>query len=197
MGAYTPTAKVWYADTSDSAKLDTVTAMQASSIENGLGARMTLQEKAIGLHASVATNGYQIGNLTVAPGATIPYAIRTGTADFTQGLTINGSGIVTIQTPGMYLVGASLGPSGGASGPGVKLYAWKNGTAGTLLGTCETPMNTNILVTSNLTAVFNCIAGDTLSCTGFLTSAPVNNSYGNQDMTTFLSVVLVKALASS
>jgi len=102
MGAYTSTAQVWYPDTSDPAKLDTLLSTMASSIENGLGARMTKAETNKSLLATVAAGStWALANGTEA---TVPYAINSG--NYNNGFTLTG-GIVTINTPGLYDVTAS------------------------------------------------------------------------------------------
>jgi len=75
----------------------------AQSIEDGVGNRLRFQEIAVGLKAGIAA-----GTGIPMSVATAPYSITAANGNFTQGLTISG-GIVTVATPGMYIVTASLG----------------------------------------------------------------------------------------
>lgn len=187
MGAYTPTAKVWYADTTDSAKLDTVTSTMASSIENGLGARMTLRETQVGLKASV-------DNWTIPTTAntTVPVSVTTSYADFNAGFSLSSGGVATVQTPGMYLVTASVGPrlpDTAGSNASCQIYIQKNGAS---FASAEVAFNTVSWITAQSTCVINCIAGDTIQMQAKIAGTP-GSAHTTQQSNTFLSVVLVNA----
>lgn len=191
MGAFTPLAKIWYPDQNDTAKIDTLMATLASSIENGLQPRLALQEKAVGLKASVPANTFTIPWASAPSGGyVIPYRVTSNNGDFNNGFTISTSGVVTVQTPGMYFASAQMGTAGAVTGHGVKTLLMKNSTE---IGADERVMNDSTnWVDSTATAILNCVAGDTISAVGYLTGASFSSTLGNSGETTYISVVLIR-----
>lgn len=185
MGAYTPNSQVWYPDITDTAKLNTLLAQMASSIEDGVGARLEHQEIAVGLKASVDQGAW---TLPITTPDIIPYAVSTGRGDFNNGFTFSG-GIATVQTAGMYLVTASLGPAGAINGGGIKVLIYKNSL---FIAANEVAMTTSVWVGSTATTVLNLVPGDTVHAKGAITTN--GGVISNSAETTHLSVTLVQAL---
>lgn len=102
MGAYTPVAQVWYPDTSDTAEFNTLMSTLASSIENGLGARMTKQELNKGLLVSLSST-YMLPASSAL--GVVPYTV--GSPGYNNGVTLS-SGVATIVTPGLYAMSVNL-----------------------------------------------------------------------------------------
>jgi hypothetical protein len=189
MGAYTPNAKVWYPDENDSAKLDTLLATQAGSIEDGLEPRLAHQEIAVGLKAGIGS-AVAIGGTQ----AVIPFAIGSANGEFNNGFNFN-SGIATIQTAGMYLVSVSLAVNPNATYANTRsvvTWLYKNAT---IISYGETAMSSTFVTAAQCTAVMNCVPGDTISVQGSTgggtTSGVTLNSAGYP---TYLSIALVQAL---
>lgn len=182
MGAYTSTAKVWYPDTTDSAKLDTVIATVASSIENGLGARMTLRETQVGIKAGVGTAWTLPSTLTL-----VPFAVGTGNGMFNNGFTISSGGVVTVQTPGQYYVSGALSITN-VAGHTVKMELHQNGTP---LIYDEISSSSSFYQFAKGSTVINCVAGDTISMYGG--DAVGGSTTVADNSKNHLSVVLVNA----
>lgn len=185
MGLYTPNSQVWYPQTSDTAEINTLLATMASSIEEGVGARLKHQEIAVGLKASLDTG---VWTLPITTPGQIPYVVSSGRGDFNNGFSFT-NGTATAQTAGMYLVTASLGPAGSVNGGGIKVVIYKNGL---FIAGNEVAMTTTVWVGSTATAVLNLVPGDTVHARGAITTngAVITNSAE----TTHLSVTLVQAL---
>lgn len=183
MGQVTTNTQVWTPGVEDLNEPDVYLATMSASIENGIGPRLALQEQAIGLKAGLSA---QV-TLTTAE-ATMPVVINTANGNFTQGLTIAG-GIVSVTTPGMYMVSGSVGiqPSGTATTTAMKLY--KNSTV--IVG--DEQLSTNSFYQgSKATSVINCVAGDTIKMTGRCASGTVLTA-ADQSLS-HLSVVMVQAV---
>lgn len=187
MGLYTPNSQVWYPTTADTAELNVLMATMASSIEEGVGARLAQQEIAVGLKASIADNGFSIP-YGAANAAVIPYGVTASRGDFNNGFTFSG-GIATIQTAGMYLVTASLGPAGATNGGGVRIQIIKGST---FIAGNEVAMGSAVWTGTTCTAVLNLVAGDTVHAKGNISTA--GGALWNSNETTHLSITLVQAL---
>jgi len=159
-------AAIWTPDEGDNLDSEVWSAAMAASIENGIGARVTAQEQAIGLKASIASGT----RVKYSTGVIAPYAILgDGTSNFIQGLTIAG-GVVPITIPGMYLITASaaLAPYGSTatdSAPenvdrSIAIQLIHNGTE---LNGCEVAVGPLQWQTSQASGVVLCAAGDTLN----------------------------------
>lgn len=186
MGFLTTKAKVWYPAITDKMQLHTLFSTMASSIENGIQPRLELQERAIGLKASVNLNAYTIPYGTPT---NVPYAVSTGRGDFNQGFSF-ANGIATVQTAGMYLVSTSLGTSTAQNGAAVKVSLYKNSL---FIAASEGSQTASTFGTTAVTAVLNCIPGDTISARGGITAAGPS-AQPNSDQTTHLSVAMVQAV---
>lgn len=187
MGAFTTTAQVWYPDLSDTAKLNTLLATVASSIENGLGARMTKQETVKSLLATVtAGSSWTLANGTEA---TLPFSINTG--GYNDGLTLS-SGIVTFTTPGLYNITVNALTTQASGYSDLRIY--KNaGVIARTLGDSTTAGGGFSPTTISITGNF--IAGDTFKSTitvnGVTGSAAIHTGQATYNV---LSVTLIKAL---
>lgn len=187
MGGYTPVAQVWYPDVTDTAKLNTLLATMASSIEDGLGARMVKQETVKSLLGTVTAGSTWTLSNTVE--ATVPYSINTG--GYNDGLTIS-SGVVTVSTPGLYYVSASVLTT--QVDGYVDLQLQRNG------GTISRPLGPGSPAGAGIgpasgAFIFNCVAGDTLrarvTIQGTTGAVKINTLQATYNV---LSVVLIKAL---
>lgn len=158
MGAYTPNSQVWYPDGTDTAELNTLLATVASSIENGIGARLAQQEIAVGAKLNAPLSYVIPSGTGFVNSTTVPYSNDGALGAFNNGLSVTG-GVVTIATPGMYIVTASLGGLNTASRSVVN-YLCKNGA---YVASAEVPTNTTVYVSSQSNCVLNLIAGDTVS----------------------------------
>jgi hypothetical protein len=187
VGAYTPESQVWYPDITDTAKLNTLLATMASSIEEGIGKRLKLQEVAVGLKASIGDNGWNIP-YGGANAAVIPYAITTSRGDFNNGFTFAG-GIATVQTAGMYLVTASCGPLGATNGAGIRVQIVKGST---FIAGNEVAMGPTVWVGSTCTTVLNLVPGDTVHAKANISTT--GGAMPNSGDTTHVSITLVQAL---
>lgn len=187
MGLYTPNAQVWYPQTSDTAEINTLLATLASSIEEGVGARLAHQEIAVGLKASLGDSGWTIpyGGTNAA---VIPYTVSGSRGDFNNGFTFS-NGIATVQTAGMYLVSASIGPMGANNGGGVRVQIVKGST---FIAGNEVAMGPVVWTGTTCTAVLNLVPGDTVHAKGNLSTA--GGTLPNSGDTTHLSITLVQAL---
>lgn len=152
MGQLTPKAQVWYPAITDTIEINTLMATMASSIENGIQPRLALQEIAVGLKAGFTSAPTLSSALTVA-GVTV----NSANGSFAQGLTIAG-GIVTVTTPGMYLISGSLGITN-ISSHTAKIELRKGAIP---LAADEQISNPSFYQVAKQTTVVNCIAGDTL-----------------------------------
>lgn len=158
MGAYTPNSQVWYPDGTDTAEINTLLATVASSIENGIGARLEHQEIAVGAKLNAPLSYTIPSGSTFANATTVPYANDGTLAAFNNGMSVSG-GVVTIATTGMYIVTASLGGLNTA-GRSVVNYLCKNGA---YVASAEVPTNTSVYVSSQANCVLNLVPGDTIS----------------------------------
>jgi hypothetical protein len=150
---------IWTPDEGDNLDPEVWSAAMAASIENGIGARLTKQEQAVGLKAGIAP-GTTVG---LSAGIIAPYEISGGEECFTQGLTLVG-GVATVSVPGLYYISAAaslettvLAPTN--VGRSIALQVYKNVTQ--LVG-CEVDASQH-WATAQANCGINCIAGDTLS----------------------------------
>lgn len=186
MGAYTSTAQVWYPDITDTAKLNTLFATVASSIETGIGGRLTKQELTKSLLATVvAGSTWALANGTEA---TIPFTINTG--GYNDGLTL-ASGIVTITVPGLYFVAVNTMTTQSTGYMDLRIYK-NSGNFTRSLGTCTTAGGG--FAASATSGVMQFVAGDTIKATttvnGVTGSAAIHTGQATYNV---MSVVLLKA----
>lgn len=189
MGNVTADLLIWTPDENDTAEPDIYLATMSASMEDGLGERLRLQEVAVGLKASIGT--YTIPHVPNpgTPTAILPFTVTAGRGDFNNGFTFSG-GVATVQTPGMYIVTAGVGPNGASSVNGFKIRLRKNTTA---IITSETAMHGTIWVSGTASSVVNCVAGDTISVLASITGSTVNTYAANPDAT-YLSIAMVQAV---
>jgi hypothetical protein len=190
VGAFTPLDQVWYPDGDDTAEQNVNMAAQASSIEEGIGARLRHQEIAIGLKASPSSAYVITAAVDDASAPVVPVAVGNGPADFGQGITVN-SGVATIATAGMYLVTASISTPGGGS-QGIVAIIAKNGTP---FASSETPISTIYNTNSQATCVINCVPGDTIALRARISGGGGNRGVVNNNQSlNYLSIAMVQAL---
>jgi len=154
MGSTTALDLIWTPDENDPAEPDVYLKTMAQSIEDGVGDRLRVQELAIGLKAGFASVPAALtSTMTVAP-----VTINSSNGSFKQGLDISG-GVVTVVTPGMYLVSGSLGIAAIAGHFGrvdIRVGA-------TVLCSDEQITNATYNTVAKCSTVVNCVAGDTLT----------------------------------
>lgn len=153
MGNVTTDLLIWTPDENDLAEPDVYLKTMAQSVEDGAGARLRLQELAIGLKAGFTSAPTLSSTLSVAA-----VTVNASNGSFAQGLTISG-GIVTVATPGMYLVSGSVGVTNVASHT-AKIELRKGSTA---LAADEQKSDATFFQAAKATTIVNCVAGDTLS----------------------------------
>lgn len=191
MGFLTTKAKVWYPALTDKMQLHTLFSTMASSIENGLQPRLELQEKAIGLKASPATNYTITAAGTDSSAPVVPVAVGNGPSDFANGITVT-NGVATIATAGMYLVTASIGTTGGGQAQGIVAIIAKNGTP---FASSEVGISTIYNTNSQATCVVNCVAGDTIALRSRVSGGGNNRPMiSNNQSLCYLSIAMVQAL---
>lgn len=154
MGSTTADLLIWTPDEDDPAEPDVYLKTMAESIEDGVGDRLRTQELAVGLKAGIAG-----GTGIPVTAAIAPYSIVSANANFKQGLDISG-GVVTVSTPGMYIVTASLGIQ--PKNPADRTTAVDLYKGNTKLAGAELLQSTSYYITSVASCVVNCVAGDTL-----------------------------------
>lgn len=186
MGAYTPDSQVWYPDLTDTAKLNTLLALLASSIENGVGARLSHQEIAVGGKFSAPLSYVHPSGTSFAQATLVPFSNDGANAAFANGITIS-SGTVTIETAGMYIITAALSGLNTAS-RSVVTYLCKNGAA---VASAEVPSASNVYVSSQANCVLNLIPGDTISVKSRSTGGTL--AIGQDPVQSYLTIAMVQA----
>lgn len=179
--AVTPNGKIYLPEGFVTAGFKAIFASVASSIENGLTKRLALQEIAVGLKAGLSGTLSLTSTLTVAP-----LVVNANNGNFAQGMTITG-GIVTVATPGMYLMSCSLGITN-VAGHTAKFEMRQNSTA---IAADEQKSDVSFFQVAKGTTVVNCVAGDTLSMWVGDAAGPSNTS-SNLALTHF-SIAMVQA----
>lgn len=153
MGNVTSDLLIWTPDENDPAEPDVYLATMAQSIEDGVGDRLRTQELAIGLKAGFTSPPTLSSTLSTAA-----VTINTSNGSFKQGLDISG-GLVTVITPGMYMVSGSVGVDA-VAGHTAKIELRKGST---VLAADEQKSDASFYQAAKATTVVNCVAGDTLS----------------------------------
>lgn len=184
MGAFTPNTQVWYPDETDPAKLNTLFSQLASSIETGIGGRLTKQETVKSLLATVTAGS--TWTLSDAVEATVPFSINVG--GYNDGLTFAG-GIVTVTIPGLYFISTNCLTKQTAGYSDLRLY--KNGGVFTRALGPATTAGGGFSPTST-SGIMQFVAGDTIKAT---ITAYGANTFIHTGQATYnvLSVVLLKA----
>lgn len=173
---------IYYPENTTDMELDTILATMASSIQNGIGKRLKHQEVAVGCKAALSAQ-----TALTTTEKTIAVGVNSSNGNFAQGMTVT-SGIITVQTAGMYLVSGSLGIQP-ASGTTSALKLYKNAVV--IIGD-EQLSNGTFYQASKGTAVINCVPGDTIRMSGRCAAGTVQTA-ADQELT-HLSVVMVQAL---
>lgn len=188
MGQTTPNLQIWTPDRDDLNEPDVYLATMAASIENGTGERLKLQEIAVGLKVSLNGNQWQIPSGNNAT-TVVPYTVTPNRGDFNQGFTF-ASGTATVQTSGMYLLTASIGPAAdtSAGGKGVKIIVEKNGL---FVAGNELP-GAVAWIGSSVSVVVNCVTGDTLRAKATITGA--TGTTPNNDNSSYMSIAMIQAV---
>lgn len=177
---------IYYPENTTDMELDTILATMASSIQNGIGKRLKHQEIAVGMKASVGAGAWMVP----VAAAVVPYAItNTAEGDFNQGFSFSNS-VATVTTAGMYLISASVGVTGAVNGRGTRLVVQKNGVR---ISSLETPQVSPVWGGISITAVINCVPGDTFRALANISgTSPVAMAVNAEG--TNLSIVMVQAL---
>ena len=164
------TTEVWGIVTPDENTPDTPTqwaAAMASSIENGIGAALTLQQTQVGLLAGVQPGTrikFQDNQIT-------PYEILSGTPCYVMGMDFE-NGIAKIKTKGIYAVSASASLAAYASW-GANTYAPENQNRsinlrilknGQKFGGGEVPANQYYWATASAVKFIELAENDTVNC---------------------------------
>lgn len=184
MGAFTPIDEIWYPDEDDTAEQNTNLATMASSIEEGIGARLRAQETFLGLFATRPT-GQTLARLALT---TVGFGLNS-TQCFNTGFTFS-NGIITISTPGLYYVGVNV-VINIPDGYGEICIVKSNIEYGKVLQFKGSTSNNVGLSTSS---VINCVAGDTIWTRTYIDSSTDGNFNTNSPTFNTLSVSLLKAL---
>jgi hypothetical protein len=153
MGNVTSDLLIWTPDENDTQEQNVNLATMAQSLEDGVGDRLRKQELAVGLKAGFTSAPTLTSSLAIAA-----VTINTSNGSFKQGLDISG-GVVSVVTPGMYIVSGSLGVSNIASHT-AKLELRKGST---VLAADEQKSDASFFQAAKATTVVNCVAGDQLS----------------------------------
>lgn len=153
MGNTTADLLIWTPDANDTAEPDVYLATMSQSMEDGLGNRLRTQELAIGLKAGYTAAPTLTTTMTVAA-----VTVNASNGSFSQGLTISG-GIVTVATPGMYIVSGAVGVQN-IAGHTAKIELRKGST---ILVSDEQKSDATFFQAAKATTVVNCVAGDTIS----------------------------------
>lgn len=153
MGNTTTDLLIWTPDENDLAEPDVYLSTMAQSLEDGVGDRLRTQELAIGLKA-----GYTSAPTLSSTMAIANVTINTANGSFKQGLDIAG-GVVTVITPGMYLISGSLGVSN-VAGHTAEIQLRKGSTQ---LAVDSQKSDASFFQAAKCNTVVNCVAGDTLT----------------------------------
>lgn len=153
MGFVTADLNIWTPDENDPADLDVNLALMAQSLEDGVGNRLRTQEIAVGLKAGFTSAPTLSTTMTTAA-----VTVNDTHGSFAQGMEIAG-GVVTVVTPGMYLISGSVGVQNIANHT-AKLELRKGST---VLAADEVASNAAFFQVAKQTTVVNCVEGDTLS----------------------------------
>lgn len=187
MGAFTPNTQVWYPDVTDTAKLNTLLATLASSIETGIGGRLTKQETTKSLLATVTAGS--VWTLSNGVEATIPFTINVG--GYNDGLTFSGY-TVTVTVPGLYFVACNTMTTQSSGYLDLRIY--KNGGNFTRsLGTSTTAGGG--FAAAATSGVMQFVAGDTIKATTTVNGVTgASTIHTGQATYNVMSVVLLKAI---
>lgn len=153
MGNTTTDLQIWTPDEADLDEPDVYLATMSASIENGVGPRLQLQEMAIGLKAGFTSAPTLSSTMTVAA-----MTINSSNGSFKQGLGIS-AGVVTVITPGMYLMSGSVGIDN-VAGHSAKMDLRKGAT---VIAADEVASNASYYAVAKQTTIVNCVAGDNLT----------------------------------
>lgn len=192
MGFLTTTAKVWYPALTDKMQLHTLFSTMASSLETGLGARMSKQEET----ASMVANLPAQQNFVVGTGQSVNFSINS--MGYNDGMTLTG-GKVQITKAGLYFFSTNcLGAVGGTSGVGfMQTQIRKNTTQ--IFNNGITAMVYNggsVIATTSGSVVMKCVPGDVIDVFVAFYNTPANPylSVGTNGTYNILSASLLKAL---
>jgi hypothetical protein len=153
MGSTTALDLIWTPDENDPAEPDVYLKTMAQSVEDGIGDRLRTQELAIGLKA-----GYTSAPTLSSTMAIANVTINTSNGSFKQGLDISG-GVVTVVTPGMYMVSGGLGVTN-IAGHTAEIQLRRGSTQ---LVVDSQKSDATFFQAAKCSTVVNCVAGDTLS----------------------------------
>lgn len=182
MGNITSDLLIWTPDGDDTAEQDKNLATMAQSIEDGVGTRLRLQELAVGLKAGYTSAPTLSSALSIAN-----VTINASNGSFKQGLDISG-GVVTVVTPGMYMVSGALGVTN-TPGHTAKIEIRKGST---VLVANEQKSDASFYQCATATTVVNCVAGDNLAL--YIADAAGGAAVAANLALTHFTVVMIQAV---
>lgn len=152
---------IWTPDEDDNLDPEVWSAAMADSIEQGIGLRISEQERVVGLKSSISVATF-VQNIQPF---IAPFEIGED-EDFVTGMEFTG-GVAKIITPGIYGVSAcaTLDPVrfyAGNAGRSITIELRKNGV---IFRRCETESSQLFWQTASADSPIQCIAGDTISVT--------------------------------
>jgi len=182
MGSTTSDLLIWTPDENDLAEPDVYLKTMAQSIEDGVGGRLRTQELAIGLKA-----GYTSAPTLTTTMTNAAVTITTSNGCFKQGIDISG-GVVTIITPGLYLISAAVAVTT-ATGHTAKVEVRQGAT---VLASDEQKSDATFFRAAKVTTIANCAAGDNLTMRIGDAAGPISAA-SNLAMTHF-TVAMIQAV---
>lgn len=185
MGNVTPTFNLWSPDDNDLAEPDVYTQTMQQSVEDSIGARLLTQEIAVGVKLGFTSPPTLSSTMTVAA-----VTVTANNGSFKQGID-SAAGIVTVITPGMYLLSAAVGVDA-VSGHTAKVEVRKGAT---VLAADEQASNTSFYQTAKVMTVANCAEGDNLTMR--IGDAASGASVAANLALTHFTVTLIQAVAAS
>lgn len=176
--ASTSPDNIWIPDSDTPMVLDTMFTNLASSLQNGIGARLAFLERRVGcqLRNPSAQEFTALG--VRQPVTTLVPTGGQGT--FVEGMSIvNGAAI--IEQPGVYIVSGALTPARVVAGSGVGQFWAYLVASGTVVAQAGTTMQQNVPGSGpsvGLTAIVNLKPGDTLTLEGYNTGFAMQAAAG-------------------
>lgn len=161
MGNLTPSAGVWYPDEEDKMEINTLMGTMASSIENGLGERMNLQETFTGCNLRITNSPsyYEYSSSTNL--AIVPFGVIADSVSFiSDDMSVTG-GRITVPYSGIYQINflANFTATSNTR-PRINTYIFANGSSIAYSSAYGEPMGTISPYTNcNVNGVFKLMAG--------------------------------------
>lgn len=174
MGDMTPKHDVWYPDLTDIDQPNVWAATMAQSIADGIGDRLEKQESFVGVNLSLDS-----GMLCTSGTPTVvPFKVKQS-YNYSEGMTVNTSGSVTVLTAGMYQVNinANFLPAE-TTAARINTYLFKGGN-GISFSSTYGETNSFRYSNCNIVGVFKFAVGDVIDARVAVFDANTNLSAGN------------------